>query len=717
MKKTRLLISVAAIMLMLFAAFSLVSCSDDAETVTGISSIEAKDDTVTLKATLEEGYAKDHSKDTMYILALSKMDPDGSLKGATVVAEGKAKTKMTFKFSVTDDNGASRIAYAFVLAEKNGEKYSPLTEFAYIENPEYSAEKNEGPASTSGIKGVASNDPMGSAVLGVDHFLVEADMGMLIREDYAPGTVRFNYDNVTYFYNETAVELLDKSIADAEKAGMRIYIRTTLSTSSLILDAVDASAPGFLYTADNKYSAVSHLPNLSDERAVRYVKAFYAFLASRYSVCDYIIGEQVNNYSFYCNAGDLDSEEFERIYSFWARISNNVLKSVNSSAKIYVPVDSTWKTEAKNGIVAAQTFLSHFASMAKEGGDYDYAVAINIGKGDDLPALLNGGDGNYSEIGAINLSEFADFLDKSDMRFKSERRDSIIDGLTLTGVSSNKNRAAYYTYTYYTASDLGFDAFIYSDSLFGDNYTRNDMYYAFLMCGSSMNSQLSDYTDKLQGVEIPNISESVSNNLKYVQSAEEDINDKIAKKKKPFPVTLADFDTVGGVFNFQGQLTENGSVWLLQTGLTQSLSGIACSSVPAKDIVNSEYIGITLDSDEIHTLCLLIKNEKTGEQRYTFVGESKTEKGQTTYYFDISEFSKGVNESDKITLALCLVPDGDIEAEIEISAIALYGVAPGSTETTVIVIVVAVIAAALIGLIVLLAVRRKKKTEDGGRYD
>ncbi len=674
--------------LMLLSAFIFVACEEE-ESVTGISSVEIKDGQIALKATLEEAYASEHAKDTVYILALSEMQSSGSLKNASVVAEAKAKKNMTFKFSLTDDLGASRIASAFVLAEKHGEKYSALTDFAYITNPESVAGKAEGPAPTSGIKGIASNDPMGSSAIGAEHIVINADMGKLILKDFEPDAVRFNYENITYFYNNEEVELLDKAIKEAEMLSMRVYLRT-------ILTVEESEISGYM-------------PELNNSETARYTRAFYAFLASRYAVSDYIIGDRVNNYPEYCNAGDVETEGFERMYSFWARMSNNILKSINSAAKIYVPVDNSWKSDSKSGIIGAQAFLSHFASSAKAGGDYDYAIALNLGRGEDLTALLGSESYSHSKIGAANISEFSEFIDKSEMRFKSEKRDMIIDGLALQSDSGSKNCAAYYTMAYYTAAENGFEAFIYSGSVYGDKFTRSDLYFAFMMCGSSTNSQLKEYTDKLTGATVPEFDSFITNNLKYAQSGETQMKDSVLKQKKAFPSALSSFETVGDVKNFQGKLNDDGFAWLLEADLTSKASGIIATSVPAESIVESGYLGITLNAGSGDTLYVLLKNENTRADTYTYLGECKTENGEVTYYFNLGDFTDGVDTSDEVTVALCLVPDGGEEASVEIVDVSLYGNSAKSTETVIVIIVVVVVVLALAGLIVLLVIKRKKK--------
>ena len=121
-------------------------------------------------------------------------------------------------------------------------------------------------------------------------------------------------------------------MADADRVGMRIYFRTTLGKSD------ESSILSDVY-CDGARGATGYLPNLADKTAARYVKAFYAFLASRYPVCDYIIGENVNYFSENCNAGSIEADNFVKSYVFWLRAAHLTLSSVNSTSTEYVSVN------------------------------------------------------------------------------------------------------------------------------------------------------------------------------------------------------------------------------------------------------------------------------------------------------------------------------------------------------------------------------------------
>ena len=151
--KKRIKLLSAVLLLLLSLTFFISSCADEKDAETEIISAEIKNGEVTVKATLDASYAEAHSGDKLYLLALSRMDPEMSVDGATIVSEVKAKSSMTVKFPLYGEDGGSRIACAFVLAEKNGENYSAITHPYYISNPDAVATVSEKGNSVSGIKG------------------------------------------------------------------------------------------------------------------------------------------------------------------------------------------------------------------------------------------------------------------------------------------------------------------------------------------------------------------------------------------------------------------------------------------------------------------------------------------------------------------------------------------------------------------------------------
>ena len=719
MKRTRIILTLSVGLLLLLFALTFAACSDDEVALTEIKTIELdkNGEKVTVKATLDETYASNHSKDTLYLLALSTTDPNGSLDGAVVVGETRAKKSMTFKFDLTDGT-ISHLTDGFVLAEISADGFSPITSVFYISNPEVLASESKGANGTSGIKGLQTTDIAGAHILGAEHILLDARIDLLLLEDFDRDAIAFNHENVTYFFDKEAVEEIDDLVSDAVASDMRIYMRTTLSKPDGSGDSIRAAIP-FLY-CNGARDADGYIPNLSNPDAVRYVKAFYAFLADRYPVSDFIIGNSVNNYSSNCNAGKLSAEEYETLYSAWARLAYTVLVSNNASAVVYIPVDSAWRIDNATGHIGAKVFLSRFAETARVGGDYPYAISLDLGNGDDLSALLSGSELNMDTIGVTNLSELSSLLDKAEFKYKSERRRYIIGDLSLSTSISEKNRAAYYTYAYYAAAQNGYAAIISSSPLYSEGVTRSDLYYAILMCGSSKSAQLSEYTDKLKNVQVPSFDEHKTLSLFYAQTPAMEIAESVAKNKDVFPIHYSNFAISGSAYNSQSAIKtgKDGTparTWLIEAEATELTGAVSVTTVSAKDIIGAAYVGINMSSDSSARIALVISNENDSVAACTYIGEAKVANAPATYYFDIAEFAKEVNASDTLTVSICIIPDGNSEESVEIGEIALYGTSGSISDTAVTVIIVAVIIGVLVGLIVVLAVNRKKRAKSS--YD
>lgn len=711
MKRTRFIFTCLLALLTVLTVIALASCEADEELETAIKSVkvDGKGQTVVVEATLDAEYAENHSKDKLYILGLPTTDPDGSLDGAIVMAEGRARKKMNFKFDLLDKE-LSRLTYGFVLAEKNGDNYAAISDVSYISNPEVLASGAKGNNETSGIKGMESLDVVDAQLVGAEHILFEVRIDYMIADGYKNDPTVFNYCGNTYYFNTWYIEYLEKMIEDADKVGMKVYLKTVLGESE---DAEGELRLSFLYCDGANRGANGYLPNLADPDAARYLNAFYAFIAERYPVSDFIIGDSVNNYDDNCNAGDLEAEQVQRLYFDWARKAYLTLASVNSDARIYLPIDHAWRKEAEDGYIGSKVFISHFAANAKKSGDYPYSISLDLGTGEDLPSLLSGKEYDYASIGVNNLSDLPDLLDKAEFRYKGERRDVIIGSLELSNEITEANRAAYYTFAYYTAAQNGYSAFITSSPLYSEGVTRSDYYYAMLMCGSDMTSQLKGYTDKLVNVHVPDFKNYKTLDLTYSQSPSLEVSESVTKNKKEFPRTYDEFTLRGTAYNSCGSTSvdndgEQERSWVIEADTTYMSGALTTLSVPAKDIISSAYIGINMSSDTAAKLSLVISNESGTS---TYIGEAKLANAATTYYFNISDFAKEIDSSDILSVSVCIVAEGEGKESVEIKEIALFGATSKGGDTIIVIVVVVIILAAMGGLIAFLAVSRKNKSK------
>lgn len=711
-----IILIIAAMCALLSLCFSLTSCSEEEIDGIGITSakIESDKKKVVVKASLDAAYTDSHKGGTVYLLSLPTVTADISLNGAEIVSKSTISQKMTFNFSLYSGDGSTRLTRALVLAEKSGSSYVAISSPYYISNPDSIASSSNAPANTSGIKGFATLDVSGAGLLGASHILLDARMDKLILEDFDEDAVKFNFDGVSYFYDADEVALLDAKVAEAKATDMRVYFKTYLGYPD---SKSDRDAMDFLYLrARSGYNG--YLPNMSDSRANRYVRAFYAFLASRYATADFVIGDSVNAYSANCYAGGLSEDEFVDAYAYFARTAYLTLKSVNSEARIYIPV-------ASSGEIKPLTFLSRFATNAKSGGDYDYNVALDLCEGDDLSALLGGTEQDISVIGASNLSDLTAHLDKPELRYKGERRDVIISGLTLSPEVNETNRAMYYAFTYYSAAENGFSAFFCDNNAASPIGTRSKLHYSILVCGTDKTADLEKYLDAVKGVEVPKLSDHVSDKIEFVQKPKTELPDAVKKIKSTLPLGFDDFESMGAVTNSQGLYNEasdgtHTKSWLIESDPSKGV-GVLNATVQAEEIISSAYLSIKVKQSSSPRIALVINTTKDEGNSSLYIAEAKLANGGATYYFDISEFCKDVDSSDTLSITLYILPDDENDGmqSIEIDEMALYGNS-GAGSQTVIIIVVVVVALLLIGgLVAFLVIRRamKKKREAKGGSD
>jgi hypothetical protein len=724
-KTWKLLSMLTVVALALCCALVFASCeSEELETEIVSAQIQKNKTTVKLEITLDKAYVENHSGEKLYVVALPYAD--APLSVADVLGEIKVKDKQSFKLDLYDGNGFSRMSSAFAVAESSGNSYVTITEPQYVSNPEALASVSVAPQSVSGIKGMELSDSYGQEFLGASHALVEVEIDELMLTGYQKNAIKFNYEGISYFFDGEKIEALDEKISEATGLGQRVYMRTVLSHPEILENGEYEKTPiDALYCDGIKAGKYGYLVNVDDAEARGYLRAFYAFLATRYSgeygtVANYIIGNLVNDSVSYCNAGKTDAERISVMYDAWVRMAYNTLRSVNSSACVYVSVSNEWITDTASSVVGSKAFLSRFASNSKASGNYDWGVSIDLGVAEDMSYLLSGEGYDYTTLGVTNLSELSHLMESADMRYASEKRSYMIDGLYLPPKTDEKNRAAYYTYAYYQAASLGFDALIYSgdssEALCNKDGERSDLYYAFLMCGSNLCDQLSTYTAKIQGQTIPAFADYTTANVKYDQTALFEISEAVAKNKKPFPISLDKFTVGGGAYNASMKAVRraDGTVarsLFVEADTTDGFSAISCQGVPAKDIVSAGYIGITMSSKTSPTIALMISDRASGTSS-TYIGEAKTVNGEATYYFDVSDFNKKINTSSTLDVSICILPDSEGDyASIEISEISMYGSSGNGTDTVIVVIVVAAVVL-ICGLLIFLMVRRRKKKMD-----
>ena len=703
------------LILLIVCAVLLSSCDTVTENKIVSAEIKKNGDEISVSATLTDDYLAQRKDGKIYLLAVSSTYTE-SIKNPIVLKENKAKSRLSFRIPTVTPSGDSLLTYAFVLAEKDtAGSFRAVTNAMYVQNSEILATSAKRPARASSPKGLSTSDPYEADILGAEHILLEAKINELMLPAYSAGAIHYVYHGISYYFDAEEITELDKLVGESSSLNLRIYLRTALEWD----DSEDRITT--LYCPQSSSSRKGYLPNMEDPAAAGYVGAFYSFLSSRYSgehgvALDYLIGNHANDFGNGCHAGSYSSDRALANYLSWVRTAYNEITSHNKNGSVYLPINNQWRSEDSSAL-GSKVFLTSFSELAKASGDFPFRIALDLGRGQDLPSILAGEGRDFSTVGVNNLSDLIALLNSESMLYNESPRTLIIDRLSLPHTISEANRAAYYAYAYYKAAEAGIDALIYDgrdeeSGLLNSAGTRTGFYYAFLMCGSNVTDQLSDYTEKIRGGKLPSMKDYKTRELVYEQEVKTEVSRAILSNKKDFPVSLREWIPAAACYVAElGRPQENGTQALTLKGSpTSSHVAVSHYEIPAEKILESGYVGITMSSRSPETVTLLITKRGDGQAiSSAYVGEVSTTGAETTYYFNISPFTDTLRSSDVLTVSICASPNGaSRDTELTVREIALYGTSGNGSSTFLTVIVVMLCTLAVCGLLFILTQRRKR---------
>ena len=355
---------------------------------------------------------------------------------------------------------------------------------------------------------------------------------------------------------------------------------------------------------------------------------------------------------------------------------------------------------------------------AERSGQYPFAVALSLGKGDDLGDIMSGKNSELSLVNANSFGSFFELLSSEEMLYRGKSRDAIIDSLALSNEISESNRAAYYSYTYYKARESGFDAFFYTAKeencgILNSNGERRDFFYSLFMSGSNFYTQIYDYLGKIKNADIPKLSEYISTNAICEQEIPCEISDSTKRNKKTFSADITDMKAIGGAFDARAEIKKsadgiNKTHLTVASSLEDGTAALLLCNVSGADIIESGYIGIDMYTPLASDVELVISCDGK-DSRVLYIGEAKVGSVEKTYYFNISDLTDNIKESDELTLSLRIPGYAESrESSLTVSDIALYGTSGNGSSTVVAVIIVIVSTLAVCGLLFLLTQRRKR---------
>lgn len=406
-----------------------------------------------------------------------------------------------------------RMYSKFVVAVYDGEKYTQVSNTAYVTNPEAVAKNTDEYKTAQTKKGllIEKTDSMLSDAfeLGVNHVIVNIPFHHILGEG-----ITYEYDGKTYSFDKALMEQYDTTIRKMSEKSMTV--------TAVILNGWNDSTPQLVYPGVTKQpeSQVFYYGfNASTQEGYETIKAIASFLADRYSslsspygkVSNWIIGNEINNQQWnYMGAMDLDQyvKEYERAF----RVFYTAIKSTNKNDRLFFSTDYNWNHDA-NGTTkySARDVITKFADLSGAGGPMDWGLAYHPYSipmtepefwDDDQSGLITY-DADSPVVNLKNLSVLTDYMQNGNLRRADGQVRHIIlseQGFTsksLTRGEDDDLQAAAIAYAYYIAdSNPYIDAFIMSRQVDAPAETKDSLLFGLWHCDESRPNEIVPTTRK-----------------------------------------------------------------------------------------------------------------------------------------------------------------------------------------------------------------------------
>lgn len=489
MKKLR-----PVLLLVLLLSFLLLLPCFGAEEEARIESVKVRDNLsgMVITASLPPDLVEEHRGELVYLLALSPSDIDHPDQPRRPVSVERAAERITFHVPLEP---VSRLFSYFALAFQSAEDvYTTFGTGGFVSNPELLAENDEPYPTFPSKKGLQVQMASDAQLLGVSHTTLNIALDEFLLPEKTEGAFSFLYCGQTYYLDREKMELLDYRVRTLSEAGVNVIFDLLLTNKGV------SSLPGFYYEGVTGKEAPLYAICLSDRECELFYEGFLRFLTERYTRPDraygfagsYILGYEVNAAKYRNYMGQRPVTEYAAEYARLYRITDAAVRSVWSSARVYVPIannftlpsiDSTAEHDP-NCEYTAKDFLAAFRASLSRFGSFPWRVSINAYPSDltasdfRLDAFANTSD-DSPIVSVKNIEVLCRFLSTPEMSFGGTGRHILIGEFGVSGkagTESEQMQAALFAYAYrkiLTESQI--DAMIWHRHV--DHAAENGLYF------------------------------------------------------------------------------------------------------------------------------------------------------------------------------------------------------------------------------------------------
>lgn len=315
-----------------------------------------------------------------YLFALNTYD-SGIPEGSEPVDKEYKDNTAAMTAALNYNRSGSRLYKKFVVAVKKDGKYMQVSQPSYITNPEAIAKYSsvyQQPSSKKGLL-VDPNKLRGNELddLGVKQAAYNIPVARLLgpTTSSAYPTIHYNYNGKTYTINGQVVAEYDLVFSTLTAKG--------ICTTAIILNNYSSSYPQLIHPdARSGGTAPYYMFNGAEESGVEYMAAIGTFLAERYSdtkhgkISNWVIANEINARKEWNYMAYTDIETYVEEYAKAFRVFYTAIKSVSSSARVYISIDQQWDRNLKNNTnYDGRDILDVFNRNISAKGNIDWGVA------------------------------------------------------------------------------------------------------------------------------------------------------------------------------------------------------------------------------------------------------------------------------------------------------------------------------------------------------
>lgn len=398
-----------------------------------------------------------------YLFALNTYDTGITENDEYIAREYKDSTTV-MKVALNYNRTGSRLFKKFAVAVKKDGKYVQVSTPGYITNPEAIARYTsvyQQPASIKGLL-VDPNKLRGSELddLGVKQAAYNIPVARLLgpTSSSAYPTIHYTYNGKTYAFNGQVVAEYDIVFGTLTSKG--------ITTTAIILNNYSPSYTQLIHpNARSGGSAPYYMFNGAEESGVEYMAAVGTFLAERYSgdrhgrISNWIIANEINARKEWNYMAQTDIATYVEEYAKGFRVFYTAIKSVSSSARVYMPIDQQWDRNLKNNPnYDGRDILDEFNRNIKEKGNIDWGLSqhpynvplteARIWKSNKLVKH----NVNTSMITMDNIEVLTDYMTQEQfLTAEGEVRSILLSEQGYTSTAGEAMQAAAFAYAYYKA--------------------------------------------------------------------------------------------------------------------------------------------------------------------------------------------------------------------------------------------------------------------------